>query len=137
MKKYEEIIDNEYIGVLLHPKMSIYDRAAQFAPFSALTGFENAIEETGRLTDRKIELDENEKEELDKKMRFLLNNLSKNIVCKFIYFVKDEKKQGGKYIEVEGIVKKLDRENNAIILKSGKKLMIENILNVLSEHFEI
>ena len=135
MEKYEKIINNEYIGSLTHPKMSIYDRAAQFSPFAALTGFENSIAETGRLTDSKIELSETQKEELDRKLQLIKNNLSKNIICTFIYFVADDKKQGGKYIALDGIVKRIAQTENTVFLIDGNKIPIPDILEIKSELF--
>ena len=87
MGRYDRIINYEYSGSTKHPKMSMYDRAAQFAPFAALTGYEKVISETARLTDKKIELDESQKEELDRKLQFILHRMPSSPLCTFIYFV--------------------------------------------------
>ncbi len=135
MGRYDRIINYEYVGSTKHPKMSMYDRAAQFSPFAALTGYEKTIAETARLTDKKIELDDNQKEELDRKLQFILKCLPSSPVCTFIYFIKDEKKQGGKYVEKMGEVIKINQTTRQILLKNQTTIPIDDILEIQSEIF--
>ena len=116
MKKYEDIIGLSRPVSKKHPPMSRENRAAQFAPFAALTGFEGAIKETARVTGEKIELDETQKTFLDEKLKVLLREKTPAL---FTYFQKDEQKEGGAYITVSGIVKKTDAYTHKIGLEDG------------------
>lgn len=88
--------------------MSNYDRAAQFSPFAALTGYDDAVKETARLTDSKIELDEYELQELNEKLNKIQDNLREDAEVSITYFVTDKKKSGGSYKTISGIVKRID-----------------------------
>lgn len=107
--------------------MSRENRAAQFAPFAALTGFEGAIKETARVTGEKIELDETQKTFLDEKLKVLLREKTPAL---FTYFQKDEQKEGGAYITVSGIVKKTDAYTHKIVLEDGTEICVEDILEI-------
>ena len=107
--------------------MSRENRAAQFAPFAALTGFEGAIKETARVTGEKIELDETQKTFLDEKLKVLLREKTPAL---FTYFQKDEQKEGGAYITVSGIVKKTDAYTHKIVLEDGTWICVEDILEI-------
>ena len=107
--------------------MSRENRAAQFAPFAALTGFEGAIKETARVTGEKIELDETQKTFLDEKLKVLLREKTPAL---FTYFQKDEQKEGGAYITVSGIVKKTDAYTHKIVLEDGNGMCVEDILEI-------
>ena len=107
--------------------MSRENRAAQFAPFAALTGFEGAIKETARVTGEKIELDETQKTFLDEKLKVLLREKTPAL---FTYFQKDEQKEGGAYITVSGIVKKTDAYTQKIVLEDGTGICVEDILEI-------
>ena len=126
MDNYKDLINYEYLGPKRHPRMSIYDRSAQFAPFSALNGYSDEVKETARVTDSKIELDDNKKEELNKKLIKIQNNQEVEIV----YFIKDDKKNGGKYISKRGIVKKIDYIKKSIIFTDKTNILVSNILNI-------
>ena len=95
MEKYEDIIHLPHHVSSKRPQMPMIDRAAQFSPFAALTGYDDAISETGRLTDEKIDISEEEKEVLDRKQQFLLEKLDKRPALTVIYIVPDAKKSGG------------------------------------------
>ena len=95
--------------------MSIDKRAAQFAPFAALKGHKEAIIETERLTDKKIELDESEKIILNNKLLIIKNNLYKSPNVTITYFIKDNKKSGGRYVSITDSIKKIDIYNKLII----------------------
>lgn len=107
--------------------MSRENRAAQFAPFAALTGFEGAIKETARVTGEKIELDETQKTFLDEKLKVLLREKTPAL---FTYFQKDEQKEGGAYITVSGIVKKTDAYTHKIVSEDGTGICVEDILEI-------
>ena len=127
MKKYEDIIGLSRPVSKKHPPMSRENRAAQFEPFAALTGFEGAIKETARVTGEKIELDETQKTFLDEKLKVLLREKTPAL---FTYFQKDEQKEGGAYITVSGIVKKTDAYTHKIVLEDGTGICVEDILEI-------
>lgn len=105
--RYDDIIDMPHHTSTKHPQMSLYDRAAQFAPFAALTGHDMAIKETARVTDKKVELDEYAKEKLNDKLQIIRDTIHSNTEVTITYFVPDEKKAGGAYHSFAGCVKKL------------------------------
>lgn len=115
-----------------HPKMSIEQRSAQFAPFAALTSFGDKVKETARLTDRKIELDEEMKNILDIKIQDIKNKLSnnKNFTTQITYFISDNKKEGGKYITITDPLFKIDEYKHQFIMKNGLKIDISDILDI-------
>ena len=115
-----------------HPKLSIESRAAQFAPFAALTGYNKAIKETARLTERKQELTEEQEEILNNKIMYLENHLDEKNEVTITYFIKDELKEGGKYIKETGIIKKIDHLKQTIKYENNKIIPIENIIEVES-----
>lgn len=109
--------------------------AAQFAPFSALTGHGDAVEETARLTESKIILDESQKEELNRTLGFLKQVLSQIPKITVTYFVADSRKEGGKYAVTEGNLKKISEQNGYILLQDGTKIMLKDICNLESDAF--
>ena len=110
--------------------MSMMDRAAQFSPFAALTGYDAAIKETGRLTDEKIEMDEEALNILNMKFQILVDSLDDEPEVTFTYFKPDERKAGGAYIEVTGTVKKVDDFERLIVMQNGMKMPMDDILNI-------
>lgn len=131
--KYQSIIDLEHPTSTKHPRMSRLQRASQFAPFAALTGHDEKIKETARLTDKKIELDEEQLVILNEKLQIINEFKHLEEPVKFIYFVKDQKKSGGKYLEKIGIVKRIDEITKTIIFKDKSSILIEDIIDVESE----
>lgn len=127
MGAYDDIIHLPHPTSANHPRMPMANRAAQFSPFAALSGHGAAIEETVRLTDRKIELTEDEKALLDEKFRLLLETGGVGV---FTYYLPDERKDGGAYVTAEGAVKKLDPLEGWVILKNGTAIPIEDILEI-------
>lgn len=126
---YEDIIHLSHHVSPKRPQMSMKDRAAQFAPFAALTGHEEAVRETARLTDSKIELDENEIQLLDQKLQYL-EAQAKQPVIEITYFLPDQRKSGGAYVDVQGRLKRIDRYNQCLRMEDGIEIPITDILKI-------
>ena len=116
---YRDIIDLPAPVSSRHPQMPLQNRAAQFMPFAALTGYGDAIEETARVTDEKLELTEDELLILDQQLAELRPLLSQRPEVTFVYFEPDARKEGGAYITRAGIVKKIDDYGRSILLEDG------------------
>ena len=132
---YDDIIDLPYPVSATRPRMSIANRAAQFSPFAALTGYDAAISETARLTSERIELDEGDIAILDGKLSILKDMIADHPDIAVTYFQADKKKAGGSYVTVSGAVKKIDDYEGAIVLMNGKKITIEDIIGIECELF--
>lgn len=113
------------------PPMSMHDRAAQFSPFAALVGYDDAVAETARLTDSRIELGEDMIDELNQSISQLLLTLDEQRQINVIYFVPDEKKAGGRYIEKTGVVLRFDSFNNALVFSDGEKIAVNDLYQVV------
>ena len=135
--KYDKIINLPHHVSSTRPHMSMIDRAAQFSPFAALTGYDAAVRETARLTEQKIELDEYEKAALDQRILLLQEHLKELPEVTITHFVPDERKDGGKYISITEAVKKIDTYEKQIVLVDKSKIPIENILSIEGELFRI
>lgn len=133
--QYDDIIDLPHHVSVTRPRMSMIDRAAQFSPFAALTGYDAAIKETGRLTNERIELTEDSRAVLDRKQQLLMDNLADRPVVSVTYFVPDERKAGGAYVTVTGRVKKVDDYQRLLLLSDGTKIPLDEILDMESELF--
>ena len=133
--RYNEIINLPHHVSKTRPQMPMSDRAAQFAPFAALTGYDSAIKETGRLTDEKIEMDEEALNILNMKFQILVDRLDDEPEVTFTYFKPDERKAGGAYLEVTGTVKKVDDFERLIVMQNGTKMPMDDILNIEGEIF--
>ena len=131
MSSYEDIINLPYPQK--HPRMSNYARGAQFSPFAALTGFESAIAETARLTDRKIELDEGGQALLDEKLREIEAEIDDRPEISVTYFQPDLRKAGGAYVQKRGRVKKLDVYNRSMGFTDGMVVAIDDISEIILE----
>ncbi|MBQ2287948.1 MAG: hypothetical protein II251_04440 [Lachnospiraceae bacterium] len=129
--KYDDIIELPHPVSKKHPQMSIHDRAAQFSAFAALTGHKAAIQETERLVDKKIELDENEIQLLNEKLAMVYELLDQHPEVEVTYFVKDSRKDGGKYVTVEGGVKKIDVYHQLLIFEDGTEVLVDNISEIV------
>lgn len=130
MGEYDDIINLPHHVSRKHPQMSIHDRAAQFAPFAALTGHGEAIAETARLTDRKIELDDYERLKLDEKLLILQEHIMEMPEVSVTYFCPDEKKEGGKYVTVTKALRKINVVERTLLMEDGMQIRIEDILEV-------
>ena len=134
-EKYSDIIHLPHPVSEKHPRMLMQDRAAQFSPFAALTGYEEAIYETGRLTEEKTELGEEEKAILDRKQRLLLEKLDELPSLTVTYFVPDEKKSGGAYIRKAGNLKKINPSERWMLLTDGTKIPLDDVMSIESKLF--
>lgn len=132
---YEDIINLPHHVSKTRPQMSMLDRAAQFSPFAALTGYDAAIKETGRLTDEKIELDEDRKAALDMKQAYLIEMIDDQLEISITYFLPDAKKSGGSYVTVTGNLKRFDEYERLLILTDGKKIPMDDIADIESDLF--
>ena len=128
--KYDDIIDLPHPTSQNHPRMSLYDRAAQFSPFAALTGHSAAIAETGRLTDRRVELDEYEMARVDAELQRLQELLPGRPTASITYFVPDERKNGGSYQTVTGEVKRIDAVAGMIQMTDRREIPIKDVFSV-------
>ena len=127
MGKYDDIINLPNPTPTCRPRMSALDRAAQFAPFAALTGYEAVVAEAARLTDDRLELSEDMKIILNDKMQMIVDNIDKEPFVTIKYFVPDKRKAGGAYVETSGIVKEIDEYERCIVITDGIKIPIEQV----------
>lgn len=140
--RYYDMLDLPHHQSSTRPHMSMSNRAAQFSPFAALTGYDDEVRETARLTDEKIELSDTEKERLDRKMRFLSDHLDDRPTVSITYFVPDERKAGGAYTTNTGVVKKVDTAQQKVIfyaenkISDGRSILINTIVEVNCELFQ-
>lgn len=133
--KYDEIMGLPHHVSKTRPQMPMSDRAAQFAPFAALTGYDAAIKETGRLTDERIELDVEALSALDMKYQLLMEALDEAPEVTITYFQPDERKAGGKYVSAVGTVKKIDDFERRITMRDGTSIPMDDVLSIDGELF--
>lgn len=131
MGEYDDIINLTHHISTKHPRLSKEQRAAQFAPFAALTGYGDAINETSRITENRIELDEEEIAKLNKKLQKLQTNIFNRPKVTVTYFVPDIKKSGGEYVTKIGNLKKIDEYKQLIILENKIEIPIKEIIEIL------
>jgi len=131
--KYDDIIHLSRPVSGKRSPMTLHDRAAQFSPFAALTGYDAVIEETARLTDRQIELDEGGKALLDEKLRFLRQHLDRRPRVRLRVFRPDGRKAGGEYVTVSGCLKAMDGNRSCLIFENGEAIAIESIFDIRLE----
>ena len=133
--KYDDIIGLPHHVSEKHAHMPVPDRAAQFAPFAALTGYGDRIDETARLTDERIELTESERERLDLRLQQLEAALSDEPAVQIIYFRQDPLKSGGEYLTAVGRVRRLDRLRGTVTMDNGTEIEFEDIYEIGGELF--
>ena len=134
-RKYNEIMGLPHHVSKTRPQMPMSDRSAQFAPFAALTGYDAAIKETGRLTDERIELDVEALSALDMKYQLLMEALDEAPEVTITYFQPDERKAGGKYVSAVGAVKKIDDFERRITMRDGTRIPMDDVLSIDGELF--
>lgn len=130
LHRYDDMLDLPHHVSSSHPPMAVYDRAAQFSPFAALTGYESVIQETARTTERRVELDEYRKAELDALLQVIQARAASHPELSITYFVPDERKDGGAYVTVSGCVKKIDGSGRVLVLMDGTGIPIDEILEI-------
>ena len=127
--KYDDIIHLPHHTSTTRPRMPMADRAAQFSAFQALSGYSEAVKETERLTDRRIELDEYEKARLDHTLQTLLES-GKQPKVTITYFQPDERKSGGRYVSVTGTIRKTDYYDRTILLEDKTKIPMDEVYEI-------
>ena len=127
---YEDILHLPHPTSKKHPRMSMEERAAQCSPFAALTGFGGVIQETGRLTDRRVELGESDRAELERTLNFLDSQEEEHPLVQVTYFLPDERKEGGAYVTVTGRLKRIDQAKGTLLLQEGMRIPIRDIRSV-------
>lgn len=128
--RYADIIDLPHHTSSKHPRMSAIARAAQFSPFAALTGYDTEIKETARLTDEKVEIDEDSVNDINAKLQYIKDNIDENPEITVEYFVPDEKKAGGAYLTLNDRVRIIDEYEREIVFISGKRVIIDDIYKI-------
>ena len=136
MSRYDDIIDRPRPVSGTRPRMDPAARAAQFAPFAALTGFGAVITETARATDERIELDEGGREALDARLRALSERLGERPEIAATYFEPDGRKPGGAYVTVRGAAKKLDLYGRRLVLADGTDVALDELYALTGEIFD-
>ena len=135
MEKYKDIINLPHKQSSKRPHMSLLDRAAQFAPFAALTGYDDAIKETGRLTDERIEMSEEKLSVLNARYQILVDHLGEEPEVAITYFVPDIYKTGGSYVTTTGVVKKLDTYERLVTMVDGTRILMDDVQTLEGDIF--
>ena len=130
MSWYGDIINLPHHVSPTRQRMSMHDRAAQFAPFAALVGYDDAVAEVARVTEKRPELDEQEKQELNAKLSELAEHIQDFPSVRIKYFIQDERKAGGAVVEACGTVKKLVADDKTIVLTDGTAILIPDLLGI-------
>lgn len=133
---YGDIIHLPHFEPKTHPRMSMYKRAAQFAPFAALTGYGDAIDEAARYTDKGVERSEDESGRMDRMLAVLEKEMGDLPEITVTYFLPDEKKAGGSFVESKGIVKKIDSIDKALIMNDGLRIPVKDIIDMDGRIFD-
>ena len=131
MNRYDDIINLPHHISPTRQRMSMHDRAAQFAPFAALTGYDDAVAETARLTEARPELDVQEQQVINKRLSYIANHIKEQPEVRIKYFIPDEHKSGGAIVEVSGQVKKISATDRTIVMTDGCVISVTDIINLL------
>ena len=130
MSGYDDIIDIPRWNPKSHPRMSEYDRAAQFAPFAALTGYDAMVSETARLTDARCDLDEEQSLSLNETLSAIVERLNEHPKVSVTWFMKDARKKGGAYVRTEGTVRDVELANRLVVLREGSRISMDDIASI-------
>jgi len=130
MGKYDDILNLPHHVSSVHPHMSMHDRAVQFSPFAALTGYEDTVKETARLTDEKLELTADRINDLNQKIAFLNEHAEERPQITVEYFIPDGKKSGGKYVILSGEFRRVDEYNHNMVFTSGEEIPLNDIFEI-------
>lgn len=129
--RYDDVINRQHPTSKKHPRMSNMNRAAQFAPFAALTGYEESIEKTARLTASRIEMSEYEIEELNAKLNFIQEHIKERPEVTITYFQPDERKEGGEYLTVTGKVRWIDEVGGVMAFENENTIYVKLVMNIM------
>lgn len=130
MGKYDDILNLPHHVSNTRPHISMHDRAAQFSPFAALTGYDDTVKETARLTDEKLELTADRITDLNQKITFLNEHAEERPEITVEYFIPDGKKSGGKYVMLSGKFRRIDEYNHNMVFTSGDEIPLNDIFNI-------
>lgn len=128
MHRYDDILHLPHHQSGTRPHMSLHDRAAQFSPFAALTGYDAAVEEAARLTEQKLELSEEEKAAIGAKLTEIKEHIKERPEVTVTYFVPDERKAGGTYVTVTGTVRRIDEFERVVVMQDQSRIGIDDII---------
>lgn len=134
-RRYDDIIALPHHVSRKRAKMSLSERAAQFAPFAALTGYGDAVRETARYTKTKIEPEEDAREELDRRLKYVSENIGQRPELDICYFIPDEKKEGGSYVTLRAAAERIDLTHRLLITQTGETVPLDDILSIDGEIF--
>lgn len=134
--KYDDMLYLPHPISKKHPRMPMINRAAQFSPFAALTGYDTKIKDTERQTEARHELSDDQKVELDRKKQILLNKIKEQPKVSITYYVPDERKEGGAHLTVEGNLKKINEDEDYFVFVDGSRIWMEDIIQLESEVIE-
>ena len=137
MNKYDDIINLPHHVSKTRKPMTMYNRAAQFAPFAALTGYDDVIKETSRLTDKKIEISDELKNELNQKIKFISDNIKLKPKVTITYFVSDNKKSGGIYKTISGNVRRIDEVEKCLFFTNKLIIYFDDIISIVISYNNI
>ena len=136
-QKYADMLDLSRPEIPGHPRMSAADRAAQFSPFSALSGYGAAVEETGRRTEAYVEPDEVTRNELNGKILFLREHAALRPLVTVTYFEPDQRKEGGRYVTFKGKIRKIDGYRHMLIMEDGTEIRMEMLTELAGDVFDV
>ena len=132
---YEDIVNLPPHISKKHPQPSMMDRAARFAPFAAITGYEEMVLEEARVTEERMDLDEETLSMLNEKLNMIQEFLDEEPEVTITYFEPDKRKAGGAYVSVTGVVKRIDEYEHLVIMTDGRKIRIDDIFGLESDLF--
>ena len=130
MNRYDDIINLPHHISPTRQRMSMHDRAAQFAPFAALVGYDDAVAETARLTETRPELDEQEQRAINERLAFIADHIHEHPEVRIKYFVPDEHKSGGAIVEVSGKTYRISNTDATIVMTDGCKIRLSDIIDL-------
>ena len=135
-EQYADIINLPHHELTTRQRMPLINRAASFSPFAALTGYDETVKETARLTDARIELDEGTKEVLNDKLRLAVDLSEKNPEVSITYFLPDKRKAGGAYITTKAVIKRVDEYDRVVVLTDKSTIPIDDIAEIEGDIFK-
>lgn len=134
-RAYDDIINLPHHVSVTRPHMTVLDRAAQFSPFAALTGYDSAIKETARLTGERVELDEYTQDALSDKLQIIADRMKAHPKIAITYFLPDARKDGGAYVTATGSAKKIDEYKRVVVMTDGTAIPIDEIISIDGQIF--